>query len=62
MPSRPGVLNPIRQAHRFDPEGEYVRRYVPELAEIPGKTVHEPWKLDPSDRRDLDYPQPLIDP
>ncbi|MFC4537044.1 cryptochrome/photolyase family protein [Sphaerisporangium dianthi] len=39
------VLNPVRQAKRFDPEGEYVRRYVPELAGLPAASVHEPWKL-----------------
>ncbi|MFC7546428.1 cryptochrome/photolyase family protein [Plantactinospora sp. GCM10030261] len=52
-------FNPIRQAHRFDPDGEYVRRYVPELASVSGKAVHEPWKLPPDVRRQLDYPPPL---
>jgi deoxyribodipyrimidine photo-lyase len=55
------VLNPLRQAHRFDPEGEYVRRYVPELAGMAGSAVHEPWVLDPAVRRGLDYPKPVID-
>jgi deoxyribodipyrimidine photo-lyase len=41
-PNRP--LSPIRQAARFDPQGDYVRRYVPELAQLPGATVHEPWR------------------
>ncbi|WP_432833232.1 cryptochrome/photolyase family protein [Dactylosporangium sp. CA-092794] len=50
-------FNPLRQAERFDPDGVYVRRYVPELADIPGKAVHEPWKL-PSAAR-LHYPAPL---
>jgi deoxyribodipyrimidine photo-lyase len=39
------VLNPIRQARRFDPEGTYVRRLLPELAGIEGRAIHEPWKL-----------------
>ena len=39
------VFNPTRQAHRFDPNGDYVRRRV-ELAGIDGGAVHEPWKLD----------------
>jgi deoxyribodipyrimidine photo-lyase len=44
--SRPNrVLSPIRQAHRFDPNGDYVRRYVPELAAIPDGRIHEPWAL-----------------
>ena len=39
------VLNPLRQAERFDPDGDYVRRYVPELAGIGGPAVHRPWDL-----------------
>ena len=54
------VLNPIRQAHRFDPEGEYVRRYIPELAGVAGRAVHEPWKLGRA-RSALKYPEPLLD-
>jgi deoxyribodipyrimidine photo-lyase len=55
------VLNPIRQAHRFDPAGDYVRRYVPELAAIAGPAVHEPWLLRAAVRGGLDYPKPVID-
>jgi deoxyribodipyrimidine photo-lyase len=47
-------FNPIRQAERFDPDGEYVRRYVPELAGIEGGQVHRPWRLPR-----VDYPSPL---
>ncbi|HEX3518779.1 MAG TPA: deoxyribodipyrimidine photo-lyase [Solirubrobacteraceae bacterium] len=54
------VLNPIRQAHRFDPQGKYVRHYVPELAGVKGRAVHEPWKLGAA-RRALGYPWPLVD-
>ena len=56
------VLNPIRQARRFDPDGAYVRRFVPELGGIEGKAVHEPWKLDREARAGLDYPEPLVAP
>lgn len=56
------VLNPLRQARRFDPEGSYVRRHVPELARIEGRAIHEPWRLDPGLRRELPYPDPVIDP
>jgi deoxyribodipyrimidine photo-lyase len=52
-------FNPIRQAERFDPEGVYVRRYVPELSKIEGKAVHQPWRLPDSVRRGLEYPGPL---
>jgi deoxyribodipyrimidine photo-lyase len=52
------VFNPISQAKRFDPEGGYVRRYVPELADVGGAAVHEPWKLA---RRPKGYPAPIVD-
>ena len=56
------VLNPIRQARRFDPDGDYVRRHVEELAAVEGRKIHEPWRLDASMRRGLGYPKPVIDP
>lgn len=52
-------FNPIRQALRFDPEGVYVRRYVPELKGIDGAAVHQPWRLPDPVRSSLDYPGPL---
>ena len=55
------VFNPVRQAQRFDPTGAYVRRWVPELASVPGHGVHEPWRLDAAQRRRLDYPDPIVD-
>lgn len=55
------VLNPLAQATRFDPDGAYVRRWIPELAGIDGPAVHRPWRL-PEDRRSrLDYPAPIVD-
>ena len=39
------VFNPVTQGHKFDPDGDYVRRYVPELRNVPGAAVHEPWQL-----------------
>ena len=55
---RPGrAFNPLRQAHRFDPDGAYVRRYVPELAAIEGRVVHEPWKLR---EHATGYPTPIV--
>jgi deoxyribodipyrimidine photo-lyase len=53
------VLNPLRQAERFDPDGEYVRRHVPELEGIAGKAIHRPWLLD--ERGRPDYPRPIVD-
>jgi deoxyribodipyrimidine photo-lyase len=53
------VFNPVRQARRFDPDGAYVRRNVPELAGIAGAAVHEPWTL--GSRRPAGYPEPIVD-
>ncbi len=39
------VFNPMLQGRRFDPDGDYVRRWVPELAHLPGGAVHEPWSV-----------------
>jgi deoxyribodipyrimidine photo-lyase len=55
--TRPGrILNPARQAARFDPDGAYVRRHVPELAALEGKAVHQP-----SPGAAPSYPRPMID-
>ncbi len=55
------VLNPVIQGKRFDARGDYVRRWVPELAEVEGSAIHEPWKLQGLDRAALDYPDPVVD-
>ncbi|MFF7199700.1 cryptochrome/photolyase family protein [Streptomyces sp. NPDC008141] len=55
------VLNPVVQGKRFDPDGVYVRRWVPELAELPGSAVHEPWRLEGLDREQYDYPEPIVE-
>ena len=39
------VFNPVTQGERFDPHGDYVRRFVPELRDVAGKAVHRPWEL-----------------
>lgn len=60
--SRPNlVLSPLRQAERFDPDGDYVRRHVAELAHIAGRAVHRPWELPDDVRADIDYPDPIVD-
>jgi deoxyribodipyrimidine photo-lyase len=53
------IFNPFTQSRRFDPEGAYIRRYVPELADLRGDAVHEPYKSGISDC--LDYPEPIVD-
>jgi deoxyribodipyrimidine photo-lyase len=56
--TRPGrVLNPLRQAERYDPDGEYVRRYVPELADLDAPLIHKPWTA----HANLDYPDPMVE-
>jgi deoxyribodipyrimidine photo-lyase len=61
------VFNPVSQGQRFDPEGDYVRRWVPELADIPKKHIHAPWEA-PKDvlkkagvQLGEDYPEPIVD-
>jgi deoxyribodipyrimidine photo-lyase len=57
--TRPNRLfNPLAQARRRDPNGDYVRRYLPELAGLRGAAVHEPWRAPPA-RVAPEYPPPL---
>lgn len=56
------VLNPVRQGERYDPDGAYVRRWVPELSDLPTSAIHQPWVLPESARRELDYPPPIVAP
>ncbi len=55
------VYNPTLQARRHDPHGDYVRRWVPELAELSADEIHEPWRLEGPRRRELRYPEPVVD-
>ena len=61
------IFNPVLQGQKFDPEGDYVRRYVPELDALPNKHLHQPWKA-PEEARSKagvklgdTYPHPLVD-
>ena len=53
------VFNPVTQGLKFDPDGEYVRRWVPELRHLEGKAAHEPWKHD--DGYGRGYPERMVD-
>ena len=53
------IFNPVTQGLRYDPDGDYVRRYVPELAHLSGPDVHEPWKTD--DGYVKGYPERIVD-
>ncbi|MGX1881997.1 cryptochrome/photolyase family protein [Streptomyces sp. NPDC055287] len=55
------LLNPLAQAGRFDPRGDYVRRWVPELAGLAGAAVHRPWAVSGPERSGIDYPDPVVD-
>jgi deoxyribodipyrimidine photo-lyase len=53
------VFNPVTQGRRFDPEGDYVRRWVPELRHLSGAAAHEPWRH--ADGSAHGYPEPVVD-
>lgn len=52
------VLNPLRQAERFDPGGDYARRWLPELAHLPGAEIHRPWR---AGVLAAEYPPPIVE-
>jgi len=60
------IFNPVTQSEKFDPYGKFIRRYVPELAALPDKQIHAPWRYASllqdsfSIRLGTDYPQPLL--
>jgi deoxyribodipyrimidine photo-lyase len=61
------IFNPVRQGERFDPKGRYVRKWIPELAALPGKWIHQPWEA-PEDKLTqakvklgTNYPKPIVD-
>jgi deoxyribodipyrimidine photo-lyase len=53
------VFNPVTQGKKFDPDGDYVRRWVPELRDLPSRFVHEPWTS--PDGLPPGYPEPIVD-
>jgi deoxyribodipyrimidine photo-lyase len=53
------VFNPVTQGKKFDPDGDYVRRWVPELAHLPGSAAHEPWRH--AEGYERDYPRPVVE-
>ncbi len=60
------IFNPVTQSEKFDPSAKFIRRYVPELAAMPDKLIHAPWKASPVDleaagvRLGHTYPQPIV--
>ena len=61
------IFNPVTQGEKFDPDGEYVRRWVSELGKVEGKAIHAPWTLSPIELKAAgitlgkDYPEPMVD-
>ncbi|WP_310497270.1 FAD-binding domain-containing protein [Sandarakinorhabdus sp.] len=56
----PRIYNPVKQGHDQDPDGVFIRRWVPELALLPTPLVHEPWTAPPDLRAAMAYPVPLV--
>jgi deoxyribodipyrimidine photo-lyase len=61
------IFNPVSQSERFDPQGKFIRRYLPQLAKLPDKLIHAPWAARPLDLEAAgvvlgkDYPVPIVD-
>ncbi|MCD4561551.1 deoxyribodipyrimidine photo-lyase [Lelliottia nimipressuralis] len=55
------IFNPTTQGQRFDATGEFIRQWLPELADVPGKSIHEPWVWADKTGETLDYPRPIVD-
>ena len=61
------IFNPITQSEKFDRDGKFIRRYLPELAKVPEKFIHAPWKMSAAEQQQCsvvigrDYPAPVVD-
>ena len=61
------IFNPVTQSKRFDPEGQFIRAYLPELARVPSATIHAPWTMPDAAQRKSgcvlgrNYPLPIVD-
>jgi deoxyribodipyrimidine photo-lyase len=60
------IFNPVAQSEKFDPKGQFIRRYLPQLAKLPDTLIHAPWQARPADLAAAgvvlgrDYPEPLV--
>lgn len=61
------IFNPVKQSERFDPQGRFIRKYLPELHEVPDRYIHAPWTM-PENAQERygmvigrDYPPPIVD-
>ena len=61
------IFNPVAQSERFDPDGRFIARYVPELSALEAREIHAPWLLPPTLQQargvvvGRDYPAPIVD-
>jgi len=61
------IFNPVLQSERFDPQGRFIRRYLPELAKVPEAYLHAPWTMPPLEQQAAgcvigrDYPAPMVE-
>lgn len=61
------IFNPVAQSEKFDPEGRFIRRYLPELARVEDKFIHAPWTMPSFTQQEAgcvigrDYPAPVVD-
>ena len=61
------IFNPVLQQRKFDPDGVYVKRWIPELKDVPLKRLFEPWTMSEAEQEasgcviDRDYPGPIVD-
>jgi deoxyribodipyrimidine photo-lyase len=61
------IFNPVTQSEKFDGQGRFIRRYLPQLAKLPDALIHAPWRARPVDlaaaglRLGRDYPEPVVD-
>ncbi len=55
------VFNPVLQGEKFDPQGAYVRRWIPELETLPSRYIHCPWTAPAALRKAVEYPEPMVD-
>ncbi|MFD2165075.1 FAD-binding domain-containing protein [Thalassotalea euphylliae] len=61
------IYNPVKQSEEHDPDGTFIKKWLPELAQVPAEQIHQPWLLSPMEQAmyqvqlDEDYPQPIVD-